>query len=322
MIKSGSTWPKRTSLRGAFDVDEIREISLWRADGQITPGRGAQMDGAFSLAPRPSGVIVHTTDVAPRKSFETTFTASPGVSITVLLSGAVLADFDGEAAQLGRDETPGPIAEIRCFTRPVEVTRILCAGMRTRKAAVLFSFDWLKQAGGAKDLPAFFNTHKATARWVPSAAAVAAAETLIRCSADDASPAVEADIRALGIVQEALNKLSDKDGRETGQTSRMAAQATLARDLIDQRWRDDLPLRTIASIAGMSVSALQRAFKHVFGVTVIDYRTRRRLDMAREALVSGGATVSEAAELACYTNATAFSSAFRREFGAPPSAFK
>lgn len=322
MIKTGTDRPAKTSLTGVFDADEIRKLSPGPADEMAPHGAGVRMDGAFSLTPRASGVVVHTTDIAPRRSFETKFTASPGVMVTVLLKGAVFADFDGEAAHLGPPDTVAPVAEIRCFTRPVEVTRKLEAGMRTRKAAVLFPIDWLRRTGTEQRSPGFFETHKSTIRWTPSAVAIAAAETLIRSSAGDAAPTVEPDIRALAIVQEALDKVNQTDTQEAGRTSRLAAKATMARKVIDRRWREDLSLKEVASQAGMSVSALQRAFKQVFGVTVIDYRTRRRLEMAREALVRDGLTVGEAAELACYGNPTAFSAAFRREFGAPPSAFR
>ena len=47
----------------------------------------------------------------------------------------------------------------------------------------------------------------------------------------------------------------------------------------------------------MSVSTLQRVFKASFGVTVVEHLRRRRLETARRALLSDGASVAEAAAI-------------------------
>ncbi|MDR1647090.1 MAG: AraC family transcriptional regulator, partial [Zoogloeaceae bacterium] len=56
----------------------------------------------------------------------------------------------------------------------------------------------------------------------------------------------------------------------------------------------------------------------VFGMTVFDYERQRRLLRARQALEQEGRSVGEAADIAGYTSAANFATAFKRHFGITP----
>lgn len=69
----------------------------------------------------------------------------------------------------------------------------------------------------------------------------------------------------------------------------------------------------------MSRSAFADAFTRLVGEGPIRYLTRWRLALAKELVEAGTAGSVEAiAEQVVYANAAAFSTAFRREFGASP----
>jgi AraC-like DNA-binding protein len=82
---------------------------------------------------------------------------------------------------------------------------------------------------------------------------------------------------------------------------------------------ENLPLDVIAKRTHSSTSSLNRAFKRDLGTTLKAYVRMRRLDEAMHLLKSGNHSVSEISMLVGYENLGAFSSAFRLQFGMPPS---
>ena len=340
MVRSSSGGAPSSRAEGAIPAERIAEIAAGRVtDHRFEGEEEAVLDGAFALDDRPSGLTVHATDATPRRDFSTVFTAPPGFSVTVLLQGFVEADFDGESIAMGDESAPhAPSAHLRALTRSALVRRRARGGVRVRKVSVDVSWDWLDRCVAADGAPSaatlgFLRRHLATAQWTPSPAAIHAAERLMPSRGRGVADSLDRDRCALTIVQEALGMLEDAiadplaeaDNAVFGALSgpvRSAVRAAAARALIDRRAAEPLGLSAIASAAGMSVSALQRAFKAAYGVTVIEYRTRKRLDIARAALAEDGATVEEAARIAGYAAPANFSTAFRRVFGAPPSAFR
>ncbi|MGH1342975.1 MAG: helix-turn-helix domain-containing protein [Nannocystales bacterium] len=83
-----------------------------------------------------------------------------------------------------------------------------------------------------------------------------------------------------------------------------------------------LPVKTLAKLAGTSERSLLRAFRKELGSTPAAYWRDRKLDAALDLLRGGAYTVAEVAERIGYDNTSAFSDAFRRRFGRPPSSFK
>ena len=80
----------------------------------------------------------------------------------------------------------------------------------------------------------------------------------------------------------------------------------------------NVSLTELASIAGLSQFHLARYFKLAFGQAPIAYHRGLRLARAAELLASGGVSLSQAAEVAGYSDQVALSHAFRRHYGAPP----
>ena len=77
-------------------------------------------------------------------------------------------------------------------------------------------------------------------------------------------------------------------------------------------------LAELGSIAGLSQFHLARYFKLAFGTSPIAYHRRLRLGRAADLLAAGAGSVAEAAEAAGYSDATALSHAFRKQFGRAP----
>ena len=78
---------------------------------------------------------------------------------------------------------------------------------------------------------------------------------------------------------------------------------------------------TLARAVGMSRSAFAASFKATVGGSPIEYLLRWRMNLAKAALATAGTPMTEIAELAGYQSVSAFSTAFSRANGVPPSAF-
>ena len=107
-----------------------------------------------------------------------------------------------------------------------------------------------------------------------------------------------------------------------------AAKASTRRELFQRLERarnhlhehDDrnVALSELAEVARLSQFHLARYFKLAFGSSPIAYHRRLRLERAAGLLAGGSSSVAQAAEAAGYSDATALSHAFRRQFGAAP----
>lgn len=84
----------------------------------------------------------------------------------------------------------------------------------------------------------------------------------------------------------------------------------------------DLELATVAGRAFASPSTLLRHFHRDTGHTPHAYVQARRLEEARRLVEAGRVPIGDVAMLVGYENFAAFSTAFKRHFGASPSSFR
>lgn len=87
--------------------------------------------------------------------------------------------------------------------------------------------------------------------------------------------------------------------------------------LLDQAPDQEYCLEDLAMLAAMSPSTLVRRFRVAYGCTPTDYLRRKRLERARELILSGH-NIQQAAHLCGYRHASNFTTAFRRNFGISP----
>ncbi|SOC81671.1 AraC-type DNA-binding protein [Ensifer adhaerens] len=85
--------------------------------------------------------------------------------------------------------------------------------------------------------------------------------------------------------------------------------------------RADWTVASLARIAGQSRSAFAARFGVILGCGPIEYLTRWRMALAKDALLRGAKTLDRIADDIGYESASAFSTAFRRRLGCPPGQF-
>ncbi|MBV1933714.1 MAG: helix-turn-helix transcriptional regulator, partial [Parvibaculaceae bacterium] len=81
----------------------------------------------------------------------------------------------------------------------------------------------------------------------------------------------------------------------------------------------DLSLDYLEKTFALSRRSIQRKFKQAYGIGLGNFIRTERLKLANQALQHDGATIAQAAHLACYSSTTNFSTAFRKHFGISPS---
>ncbi len=84
----------------------------------------------------------------------------------------------------------------------------------------------------------------------------------------------------------------------------------------------DWTLEELARAAGTSRSVLAERFQQLVGSSPMQYLTQWRMLLASNLLCRSNAPLARVAEEIGYHTDTAFSRAFRREFGSPPAAWR
>ncbi|AFY49071.1 DNA-binding domain-containing protein, AraC-type [Nostoc sp. PCC 7524] len=92
-----------------------------------------------------------------------------------------------------------------------------------------------------------------------------------------------------------------------------------AREILHFRLENPPSLAELAQMVGISDRTLRYGFKALFGTTVFNYLTQKRLERAEQLLRNGGLTVAEVANLLGYSHLGHFAAAFKRQFGITPS---
>ena len=105
-------------------------------------------------------------------------------------------------------------------------------------------------------------------------------------------------------------------------TLRLLDQIRLGIDHIEQRLHDDIDLRSVSHVAGMSHSSFQRAFRAVTGETLKGYVRSRRLAHALELLETTELRVLDVALAAGYETQESFAKAFKASIGITPMEYR
>lgn len=258
-------------------------------------------------------------------------TVAPGLGLVVLLDGGVDVWFDDSHLQLNAKPAT---AQGACIVRAesARFVRHSQQGAYARKVSLSIGQEWLAEEGYgaiASDaaMQQLLADHLAVRHWQPSRRAILLAEEMLRVP--KMSPLLRhlyMESRSLALICEALGSvltplgsvLTPLEGVANGLSARDYRRMQALRELLESSVADEWDMEKVARHVGMNPTTLQRLFRQAFGTTVFDYVREYRLDRARVALEKGGLSVGQAAELAGYTSAANFSTAYRRRFGISP----
>ncbi len=94
------------------------------------------------------------------------------------------------------------------------------------------------------------------------------------------------------------------------------------KNYLNENYRDEIRLGTIAAVAGMSPSAFSRFFKLHTGRTLSDYLIDLRLGHASRMLVDSTHSVAEISYSSGFNNMSNFNRIFKKKKGCSPTEFR
>jgi len=92
--------------------------------------------------------------------------------------------------------------------------------------------------------------------------------------------------------------------------------------MLQRNERDHFTVEELAGMARLSASRFRLLFQQVAGQSVIRYQNTLRVNRAKDLLLSGNCTVTEAAELLGFRDVYYFSRMFKRMTGQNPSSYR
>ncbi|MBB6730628.1 AraC family transcriptional regulator [Cohnella zeiphila] len=107
-----------------------------------------------------------------------------------------------------------------------------------------------------------------------------------------------------------------------GSPVRQPEKLLYARRYMDENFVQPLHIRTLAEISGYSEDHFRHLFKEQTGLSPAQYVIRKRLEAAKEKLLSTSASISEIGQDSGFSTTSQFIELFKREWGATPLQFR
>lgn len=125
---------------------------------------------------------------------------------------------------------------------------------------------------------------------------------------------------ALRFLLETTLALKDQRSARRALGSVRYDRAMHAREILDASLSSPPKSLDLAREVGVNLTTLQADFKKAFGTTIFGYVRLQRLKIARVLIREHGTRVAEAGARVGFTNPAAFTAAYRKHFGRPPTA--
>lgn len=289
---------------------EFHQTSLLTGDMRVT-----------ELEP---GMHLRLADIHDHFGLTTRAELPAGVKIALVVSGHARVTYGRQDAELGPGGSSlGLVSIMPVADRFVRQGRV---DGHERTITLSLTPHWLDQRGLGRLLASGHRGAPRLVHWTPSDTLFSTAHSLFSIAPTDRSdPLYHMHLNgfALALASEALKHAqAGEQSRIDGPAAfRVRRDPRLARlmTLIDSGQARQATQAELARRLGMSLSNLQRRFRDQCGEALGHYLRRHALGAARDALVRDRVGVELAAELAGYTSAPNFATAFRREFGMTPS---
>ncbi|WP_274630402.1 helix-turn-helix transcriptional regulator [Arvimicrobium flavum] len=276
-----------------------------------------------SLTGTVGGVVL---DGRYRYDQEHEFSGGSWFKIRIQLSGTTDFAFD-------RADRKQRISDARLFVishrNNVTKTQRFSAGSRER--IITLRFDCDDQGIPGPDVAAGLGERQALAKSLTDQETLCdlalppmisrQAEILMRGM--DALPAETSQSRMLTLSENCLDYVTRRLlGRKIGNqltTQRASRIVALAMEIIEADLSTPPCLQTLCRRVGVNRNILNNAFRQVTGETAFTVLRSRRMELARELLVSSNQSISHIAQLVGYSQLANFSAAYRDSFGVAPS---
>lgn len=237
----------------------------------------------------------------------------------------------GEAGALeiegyGRIKIESSVPFVFCFPSPAVCRSFHKAGSRYASLGIRLTREFFDQ-NAARGFGEALQPLRAMlegsiqARRLPSSALLRfIADAALRAPDEDGLQAVYLEGLGLAFLSELCRLAREEDLAESfGLAPAEYARVKRAAEHLEENLQDPPRLSALARRIGVNATTLGRHFQIVHGETIFEYMRNRRLEAARSLLRAGSAGVAQIGYQVGFTNAAAFSTAYRRRYGYPPS---
>ena len=311
-----------------IDARELRELSAQlvtrhHLDLPRESPRKTLLTGCMKVIELEPGMWLRLADVQDHYGLVTRAELPAGIKIALVVEGAARVRYGGQGAELGPSGTSRGLVVL--MPAPGGFARHGERGGHERTVTLSLSPQWLACHGLGDLLEEVRGQQPRLSHWAPSQTLLGAAAQLFLSDGHAEVPLRHMQLNgfALMLASEALAHARHDTRVLPGAPDcpRFRQDRRMAR-LIRLIHSGQARYATQADLAGqlgMSLSNLQRHFRAQFGEALGHYLRRHYLELARKALCHGQVSIEVAADLAGYTSAPNFATAFRREFGMTPS---
>lgn len=94
------------------------------------------------------------------------------------------------------------------------------------------------------------------------------------------------------------------------------------RRIINSNLENEISIEELSAKVNLNRTTLQKNFKEMYGLTINEYRTKARLQFAKNMLASTNYTITEIAGRCGYANASKFSQVFKKHEGCLPKEWR
>jgi len=125
----------------------------------------------------------------------------------------------------------------------------------------------------------------------------------------------------LALIVEITRALSNEKNEQlnSGLSRREIRRAHLVRDLLEESIVNPPSLSQLSREVGINPTTMSAHFRKVFGDSIFSYLRGRRLEVAQNMLRTRELSISQVGYQVGFSNAAAFTTAYKKHFGYPPS---
>lgn len=119
-----------------------------------------------------------------------------------------------------------------------------------------------------------------------------------------------------------LGSMSDYEIRQHGQAAKERDVEMAVKKYIREHMMDNITVTSIAQSLSFNPQYLMRAFKSKTDLSIVEYITLERMDMAKKILTETSLPIKEVAHMVGYSDYAYFTRVFRKETGESPSQYR
>lgn len=269
------------------------------------------------------GLIATASDITYCGHPPGTIMMEPGLICSILLAGQVgkmrIGRFGSVTKSLERPVLVG-------FGQPVECASEMDGEYYSRDAGFVLKPGFFQRFGpqiaddGLSDLQEFLQADFRTLTLPGSPQLLDIARRCLDHPYNGQLGELFLESNTLNFVLEVASLLSKQRREIATLGKRHYDRVAAAREILDHHLVSPPSTLELARLAGMNITTLQNNFKQVFGTTIFGYVRDRRLMMARILLQEHDLPAAEIGRRVGFSSPAAFTTAYKRHFGYPPSA--